>query len=174
MINKKASEKINAVMFVMYLFIIGGGVVVLVTSYVGSPIDVRGLEIDSLYNDLMNCMVKNGFLEPAVLSSDFDIFKECKLDGGKINSTGLFFEFHFLDDSGKEVRSLIRGGDIEEILLMKNNCDVYLGTLSQKEKWCFMRNETYYSYEDSLKKITISGWVATKKNGWRNERKTNK
>lgn len=166
--NKKASEKINGVMFVLFLIIIAGGLTVLMGSYVNTPVDVRSYESQILYDRLMNCFAKEGFLRENVLGSNFDVFSNCSIDRVAIEKSNLYFEFSFINEAGEKIRESFKGGDLDNFKFTKDNCAVYMSTKTQKVSWCFFRNETYlYSDSNGVKNLKIVGWVASDNTGVR-------
>lgn len=166
--NKKASEKINAGIYVLYLVIIAAGVTVLMGSYLNTPIDVRPYESQILYDKLMNCFVKDGFLDEKVLSSDFNVFSNCHINKTIIEQSNIYFEFVFLNETGGSIRKPFVGGIFEEIKSKKLDCDVYSGTKTKNIPSCLSKNETYLYYNSSIKNVKIVGWVASENQGVRN------
>jgi len=167
--NKKASEKINAVMLILYLVIIAGGVTILISSYVNTPVDVRSMEAQILYERLMNCFAKDGFLKENVLDVNFDVFSSCYINKTVIGNSNIYFEFIFLNETGVDVRNKIIGGDLVWIISKKNDCEVYLGRENEKSPSCLFKNETYlYTSFEGVKNVKIVGWVSCNNQGVRN------
>ncbi|MEI7718585.1 MAG: hypothetical protein WCI72_01860 [archaeon] len=166
--NKKASEKINAAMYILYLVIIAGGVTILIGSYLNTPVDVRPLESQILYDRLMNCFAKDGFVKDGVLSSDFSVFLNCHINETMIARSNLYFEFQFLNETGGEIRNSFKGGIAAERNAKKLDCEVFARTDTKNAPSCIFRNETYlYSNVSVVKNLKIVGWVASNNAGVR-------
>lgn len=165
--NKRASEKINAVMFLLYLMIIAAGVTLLISAYVHAPVEVRPQESKILYDNLMNCFVENGFLKSEVLANDFDVFSKCHLNKVAVNSSNLFFEFQFVNETGENIRGPILGGESSERKSRKLYCDVIKNTKTSDAIACLFMNETYFYSNKSVKSVKILGWVSSFNQGVR-------
>jgi hypothetical protein len=166
-INKKASEKINAAMFLLYLVLIASGVVIVLSSYVNTPVDIRGHESQILYDKIMNCFVSGGFVKDEVLGSNFDVFSKCALNKSIIDSSHLYFEFSFRNDTDSEIKSFL-GGDSLERIEKKQYCAIIYSTETKNVISCLFRNETYlYSNGTDIVNVKIVGWVSSDNNGVR-------
>jgi hypothetical protein len=165
--DKKASEKINAGMFLLYLVLIAGGATVVLSSYVNTPVDIRGYETQVLYDRLMNCFVSNGFINNDTFYSKFDLYSECDLNKTIIDNYHLYFDFSFRNESGVEIKSFV-GGDVLERVEKKQTCAVIYPTETENVISCLFRNETYlYFNGSSIINVKIVGWVSSDNNGVR-------
>jgi hypothetical protein len=159
--NKKASEKINAGIFLLCLLIIGAGVTILLSSYVNAPVDVRSTESGILYNTLLDCFVENGFVKEEVLDVNFDIYSSCHINESLIVKSNLYFEFNFVDSEGKNIRESIVGGNSAERKSVRKDCEVNYGTKTTNSNVCLFKNESYFYVNDSVKSVKIVGWTAS-------------
>lgn len=165
--NKRGSEKINAGMFLLYLIIIAAGVTLVISSYVNAPVEIRPLESQILYEKLMDCFVKDAFLNEKVLANDFDLYSECRINKASIDSSNLFFEFSFLNDSGENIRPIILGGESLERESRGLYCNVIGKTNTADAIACLSKNETYFYYDKGVKSVKIVGWAASFNQGAR-------
>lgn len=167
--NKKASEKINAVSYILYLVIIAGGLTIILSSYVNTPVDVRNYESQILYDKLMNCFVKDGFLKDDVLKENFDVFTTCHVNKTVINSSRFYFNFNFYDEEGLKIRKDIFGGNPKEVDNIRNTCEIVFGKKTKSGLVCLFKNETYFYIDSSnVKTVKIVGWVTSDNQGVRN------
>jgi len=165
--DKKASEKIEAGMFLLYLVIIAGGVMVVLSSYVNTPVDVRGYESQILYDKIMNCFVSEGFINGEVIETNFKLFTSCNISSSVLDDSNIYFEFRFLDETGNELKSF-RGGENLERVSKKKDCEVMSATQTKNLTSCLFRNETYlYAKGNDIMNVKIVGWVSSDNQGVR-------
>lgn len=165
--NKRASEKINAGMFLLYLVLIAGGATVVLSAYVNTPIDIRGYESQILYDKIMNCFVSNGYINNDIFESKFNLYSECGLNKTIIDNYHLYFEFSFRNGSDSEIKSF-SGGSILEGVEKKQTCEVIYPTETENVVSCLFRNETYLYYDGSeIVNVKIIGWVSSDNQGVR-------
>lgn len=166
--NKRASEKINAAMYILYLVIIAGGVTILTSSYLNTPVDIRSSETQILYNSLINCFSREGFLSGNVMDKDFNVFTSCHISETAIVKSNIYFEFNFLDEKNKAMQ-FIYGGNSDERNVQRDDCEFYLGTKTKISPSCLFKNETYLYYNGTdVVNVKIAGWVASNNQGARN------
>jgi len=166
-VNKRASEKINAGMFLLYLVLIAGGATVVLSAYVNTPVDIRGYESQILYDKIMNCFVSNGYVNNDTFDSKFDLYSECGLNKNIIDNYHLYFDFSFRNESGAEIKSF-SGGDTLERVEKKQTCGVIYSTETENVVSCLFRNETYLYFNGSeIVNVKIVGWVSSDNMGVR-------
>jgi hypothetical protein len=165
--DKKASEKINAAMFLLYLVIIAAGVTLLISSYVNAPVEIRPLESRILYEKIMDCIVEDGFLKEEVLINNFDVYSKCHINKTVINNSKIFFEFKFLNETGI-IREPISSELSSEFKSRKEYCEIISNTKTPDAIACLYRNESYFYLDKGIKSVKISGWVASFNHGVRN------
>ena len=94
--NKKGEEILSIWMFLVWV-IVGVGIVLGVLVFYSAKFDVRGLEADSLSDKVVDCLVdggeiKAGFLDEIYkIKEDFDLYKECKLNGDMIKESYVLY-----------------------------------------------------------------------------------
>ena len=165
--NKRASEKINAGMFLLYLIIIAAGVTLLISSYVNTPVEVRPMESKILYEKIMDCIIEDGFMKEEVLINNFDIYSKCHINKTVINNSNIFFEFQFLNETGI-IRGSISSELSSEFKSRKDYCEIISKTNTPDAIACLYRNESYFYLDDGIKSVKIYGWVASFHQGVRN------
>lgn len=164
--NKKASEKINTGIFLLFLVLIVGGVTFALSLYVNSPIDVRSYESRIIYDKIMNCMISNGFIDSGFLESE-DRFNFCGLNRKAFDTYSLYFEFVISDSEGKEVGSFV-GGELSERNERKQDCEVMQGTKTKELSACLFEKEKYlYFNGEKIVEVEVNGWVASFNEGFR-------
>lgn len=149
MLNKKANEKVMSLAYVLYLILIGTGVIIIVAQYVGSPVDIKPLETTILYTNLMECFVKNGFVDNAVFDDKFDVYSYCHLNRnildpsegrGDVSRDFFWFNISFFDEEGVKVRDSLVGGNTG----YQSDCLVMMGKTSANFPYCIFKNESYF------------------------------
>lgn len=164
--NKRASEKIEAGLFLLFLIIIAAGVVTILSSYVNIPVDIRSYEGQIIYDRVMNCFVENGFIEPRVFDKDYDVFSDCSLNKSAINNSGLYFEFSFRNETGEELK-FVAGGNLKVRNSKKSECE-FLSGAKADSSFCQFKNETYLYYNGTdVVNIKIVGWIRSDNQGVR-------
>ena len=110
--NKRGSEKIMSVVFILYLILIGAGVIVLVAQYVNSPVDVRQLEAKILHTNFMECITENGYVIDEIFLDNFNLYTYCHLNKDILNPSAdderedyFWFNISFFNESGAMVRN---------------------------------------------------------------------
>jgi hypothetical protein len=143
--NKCGSEKIMSAVFILYLILIGAGVVVLVAQYINSPVDVRQLEAKILYTNFMECITENGYVIDDVFSDGFNVYTYCHLNKNILNPSAddkrddlFWFNISFVNETGSAVRNSLSAGNS----LYQSDCDVNVGK-SFSSLNCLYRNESY-------------------------------
>jgi len=165
--NKKASEKINAGIYLLYLTIIAAGVIVIVGMYANSTVDVRAYESNILYNRIMNCMVDTGFVKEDIFKEDFSVFSACGLNKSAIDKNGFYFVFSFLNNTEQKVRRDIVGGDQINRESIRMDCEV-IKDKSKNSHACLFKNESYFYLNDSkINEVKIVAWVSSQNEGVR-------
>lgn len=165
-INKKASEKINVGMFLLYLIIIAAGIVTILSSYVNVPVDVRNYEGQIIYDRIMNCFIDEGFIDSKVFSDKYSVFSDCSLNKTAIDGSNIYFEFSFRNETGSELKSIV-GGNFKNRESKKSECS-FLRAARSDSSSCQWKNETYFYYNGTqLVNIKIVGWIMSDNQGVR-------
>jgi hypothetical protein len=174
MLNKRASEKVISIAYILYLAIIGIGVMVIMAQYVNSPVDVRPLEVKALYSNIFDCLTENGFVKEEVMNDNFDIYSFCNLrkdifkpSKEDIAKDFLWFSFSFVDEKGVLVRSALYGGNSNYQLDCESEINV--GKTSEHYSFCVFGNESYnYVAKDGdVKRLKIVALVSSNNRGER-------
>lgn len=172
MLNKKASEKVISVAYILYLLIIGIGIIIIMGQYVNSPVDARPLEAKALYTNIFDCLTENGFVKEEVMNDNFDIYSFCNLrkdifepTGKDIDKDFLWFNFSFVDDKGVIVRKALYGGNSNYQL----DCEINADKKSEHYSFCLFKNESYnYVAKDGeVKQLKIIALVSSNNQGER-------
>jgi hypothetical protein len=158
--NKRGSEKIMSVIFILYLLLIGAGVIVLVAQYINSPVDVRPLETEILYTNFMECITENGYIVNDVFADDFNVYSYCHLnkdilDPASDDARGDYFWFNisFFNGTGFRVRNSLSAGNS----LYQSDCDVNRNKKSFDTHGCLYRNESYLfiNKEGNIERVSV-------------------
>jgi len=78
--GKKAGEKWLSIWWFFVLVVILTGIVVGVSIFSASEINVKKLEADILATKVIDCLINDGKINEEFLKGSLDIFKECKID----------------------------------------------------------------------------------------------
>lgn len=171
MLNKKASEKVISVAYILYLAIIGIGIIIIIAQYVNSPVDSRSLEVKALYSNIFDCLTDNGFVKEEVMDDKFDIYSFCHLKKEifeptkNIDKDLLWFNFKFVNDKGAAVRNHLYGGNSNYQL----DCEVNSDKKSLHYPFCIFLNESYnYVTKDGrVEQLKIVALAASNNQGER-------
>jgi len=154
--DKTGGEKLLSFVWIVVIVMIGGGIAWGVSMFYSAEVDVRNVEAEILADRISDCFFEQGILIDGLLENDFDIFYECKLNRGVIESS-LYFKISVLDELGNEIKEI--SGRIKE-----SAC-----TLTDSEKkGCVKKTRTIvYEQDDKIKKggleiLTASNQVGEK------------
>jgi len=170
--NKRGSEKIMSVVFILYLILIGAGVIILVAQYVNSPVDVRQLETKILQTNFMECITENGYVISDVFSDDFNLYTYCHLNKDILNPSSddkredyFWFNISFFNESGSMVRNSLSAGNS----MYQSDCDVNVGKKSFSSLGCSYKNESYLFVNKTggLERIRVATLVVSENTGKR-------
>lgn len=170
--NKRGSEKIMSVIFILYLILIGAGVIVLVSQYVNSPVDVRQLEAKILYTNFMECITENGYVVEDVFMDDFNLYTYCHLNKNILNPSDndkredyFWFNISFFNESGSMVRNSLSAGNS----MYQSDCDVNVDKKSFDLLGCLYKNESYLFVNKTgdLERIRVATLVVSENAGKR-------
>lgn len=110
--DKKGGEKLLSLWWFFILGVIGGFIVLGVVIYYNADTNVNPIESSILVDKLVNCLIKDGTLNENVLEDDFEIFRQCNLDG-KMFGMGSFLYFNIsIYDSDGLVKEMVNGSGI--------------------------------------------------------------
>jgi hypothetical protein len=143
---KKGGEKLLSIWWFFVLAIVGGGIVIGVYMYYGADVDVRGVEASVLSKRIVGCIIGNGFLDEDVLNPEFNIYEKCNL-GQEALSDSYFFKVKFLDESQKELRQVISGGNPS----FEKDCEITEKVKAKKYPKCFTTKENFLYFNNGIK-----------------------
>jgi hypothetical protein len=145
---KKADSRILSPWLFIILAFIGVIIVGGVFSFFSGSLDIRILEAKSLSDRLVFGISDNGYLRNNVLMDSFNIFENSKINEKMLDNNGVYyFNITLYDESGKLVKSIVKGNsDFEIQCRLKGN----------KLAKCFYREfKLYNDQEDKLYNVII-------------------
>lgn len=167
MVHKKKEGKLLSVFWFFTLALVGVGISAAVLIYHSADVDTREVETDMLYNKIINCVVKQGFLIDELVKEDFNIFSECQLNK-EIFGEGSYFYFNLrvFDNSSNLIKE-IQEGDFS----FERDCEIQEGEEGVTARYypkCTRKKENVLYYKDNkikegtLEILTASNQVGRK------------
>ncbi len=159
-LNKKAGEKILSIWWFFCLILVGAITVLVITTYFGAFVDTRGIDANSMYEKIMDCIVKNGYLNAEFLTMENEkILEICNLNKKAFEESGPFF-FHLrIYKEDKELKSFQFGNVYEK------DCLAAAGYKAKNYPSCAIANETViYFNETSAEKEIFKIYLITASN----------
>lgn len=176
--NKTGGEKIFSIWWFATLIIIGVGIVVGVLIYYSADIDVRTVEAEILSEKIIDCFIKNSFLNQEILNTNsfpdnnsdyrqvrnsFDIFQECNLKKDLFNNGGDFY-FNitlYNGDTNFLINSFIGGNTGFE-----RDCRISKGKSAENYPQCVEKQEPFFYYSNNqIKKGNMRILTASNQKG---------
>lgn len=119
--NKKGDEKLLSIWWFICLIVVGATVTVVITVYLSTPINTRFQETEMLQEKILDCIVKNGFLENKILEKNTNQFLDfCQLHKKAFNESSSYFFFLEINNSeGKQIKNF-SAGDVN----FKQHCGI--------------------------------------------------
>lgn len=148
--NKKAGEKLLTIWWFIVLGVIGGGIGIGIMIYFSATVNTNGVESGILGERIINCISENGYLKNNVLSSDFDIFKECSIDR-KLFQRGSYLYFNVTISSNSIVLVNFIAGDYS----FERDCSIASKISASKFAKCDEKIETVYDDKNEIIKIHV-------------------
>lgn len=105
--NRKA-QLISIWMFLVWIIILAG-IAGLIWMFYSAEVDVRGIEAESLYDKIINCVTENGHLAEN-FGNNFDILSECKINKDIIeNEENYYFSVDVYSLDNEKLYEVIAG-----------------------------------------------------------------
>jgi len=145
--NKGGSEKVFSLWWFFVLAIVGLGIVVGVLIFYSMDFDVREIEAASLYNNLANCVIKQGYLADNFFDKNFDIFEKCGLNKETILSGDFYFKISIFDGDRNLVKEISDGTRTFEA-----DCKIEGKLIAKEFPKCIGKEERVIYYQDNEKK----------------------
>jgi hypothetical protein len=146
--NFKGGEKLLSIFWFSVLAIVGIGITAAVLIYHSADVDVREMEINILYEKIINCVIEHGFLIEGLIEEDFDIFNECQLNKETFGE-GSYFYFNLkVFDSSSNLIKEIEEGDFS----FEKDCEVQEGEGGVSARYypkCIRKKEIVLYYKNN-------------------------
>ena len=158
-------EKIISVYWFAILFLVAGGVYMMVASFYGKPYDIREVEANILSEKVADCISYAGVVNPKIydinkgfnFSFEQNFLKECNLNFNVENDwsrTQYFILVEFFDINEKPVFNFSAGN-----FNLKANCEVQKEKSYKKLGYC-LKKKFYSTSGDKQFLIKITSVVA--------------
>lgn len=140
--NKRGGEKyLSPWNFVVWVFI-AGVVVAGLSLFNSAQINVKQDEAKTLALRLVDCLIKDGNLNPEFLEKEFDIYKECSLNKAIMDKNIFYAKINF---KNLETNSEI----MEPIILGDKDLAVQCELKSTEEHFALCYKEKIYTLKDN-------------------------
>ena len=144
-------DKRGKLLSIWWFFILGlsGLAIVLgVSIFYSASIDVREVESSILYDNLANCVIKQGSVADGVFEDSFDIFESCNLHKETIESGDFYFKIEILNSKGDILKEIEEGS-----FSFEQDCFIADSITAKKFPKCTDNKESIFYYENGEKKI---------------------
>ncbi len=160
--DKIGDEKYLSFWWYLIIIIVGVGIAAGVFIFYSSPIDARDVESKIIYDRLSDCLVRNGFLEQDVFSSNFDIFEKCEINKEIFSGqTNFYFNIKFRNETGR-IREDLAGGDLS----YQKDCEIAKNIEAEKFPVCYKNVQPFFYYENGeMKKGLLEVLTASNQEG---------
>lgn len=158
--NKKGTDKILSLYWIVILTLIAGAIVAMVSLFYGYPQDVRGVEANLMINQVSGCISNSGELNENLFNKDgsfetsFSLLKECNLNFNVEKSLyskygNYYLEVNFYNvTNGKKLLNLSEGNPS-----FKADCKI---ENKDYEKLAKCVNRTFYSVDNAGNPYSIN------------------
>jgi hypothetical protein len=147
-LNKKGGEKIFSIWWFLCLIFIGVAVFIVLNNYFGVVVDVRAIEVNQMYEKIMDCSVKNGFISE-VWKEETDFFEFCKINKNSFGENSKFLLILRVYNESDYKKKEIRIGD----LAYEEDCLATAGLRARYYPVCAFSNESaLYFNEETLER----------------------
>jgi len=110
-------------MFILVFILVGIAIWVGTHVFYGYVVDVRAQEAQILSDKLVRAVVQNGKLNSDVLESDFNIFKEARIDRGFIGKNKSYFKVEIFE-GGEMKKKFVQGNRDYDVLCGLDHANV--------------------------------------------------
>ncbi len=161
-LNKKAGEKILSIWWFICLILVGAVVVLVATTYFGAFVDTRDIDSSMMYEKIMDCVVKNGYINQEIINIDKEmIFDFCNLNKNNFEESSPFFFNLRIYREELEIKSFKFGNNYEQ------DCLAAAGYMAKNYPRCVIANETaIYFNTTSAKKEILKVYLITASNNF--------
>lgn len=134
--------KIMSIWWFTLIFLVAGTIIYMVLIYYGSPYNVQGTESEILGDQVENCLVSQGYLNPAVFTSDFkkNFLSDCHLNFSVEN----VYDWKSLQQYYVEV-NIYKFDQNNPGLLGDQLLNLQKGNINIKTAWNFLANKNIAS-----------------------------
>ncbi len=164
-LNKKGGEKLLSIWWIFALAVIGAGVVLSVLAYHSVGIDIREVEANIIYEKIVSCVIKQGFLIDELTEKDFDVFEKCQLNKEIFGEgSDFYFNIQIFNETDYLMKE-VEGGDFS----FEKDCEIQEGEEGVTAKYypkCVREREVALYYKDNkIEEVTLEILAASNQAG---------
>jgi len=126
-LNKKADSKILSIWWFLILIIIATGIVIGVMIFFSSNLDVKSNEADIMANKILDCLIKNGYINEDFLVDNTNFLDNCFLNKAMIVNSGNYYINLKIYEESLVKTSLIYGNHA-----LEEDCKIKLNFIEAK------------------------------------------